>query len=154
MFNVTSQIFNLIFQNFGLKLALMKKWYVQRFVERNTDKSYVTLKKSAGMRTCTRKCVRVKQLLMQYPPNGHVRNIKLFPHRSRTDTCIYISIGDILSTCYKCTTLAINHKLNVSGHMSIRTFFLGLVCGTHAKRLYVSVPLCMLSLLNSFVLQF
>jgi hypothetical protein len=31
---------------------------------------------------------------------------------------------DILSTYYKCTLLAITHKLNASGHMLIWTFFL------------------------------
>jgi hypothetical protein len=32
-------------------------------------------------------------------------------------------IEDILSTYYKCTISAITHKLNVSGHMLIWTFF-------------------------------
>jgi hypothetical protein len=42
-------------------------------------------------------------------------------------------MGDILSTYYKCILSAITHKLNVSGHMLICTFFLVLVCGTRAK---------------------
>jgi hypothetical protein len=42
-------------------------------------------------------------------------------------------VENILSIYYKCTPSAITHKLNVSGHMMIWTFFLGLVCGTHAQ---------------------
>jgi hypothetical protein len=42
---------------------------------------------------------------------------------------------DILSTYYKCPLSAITHKLNVSGHMSIWTVFLILLCGTRARSL-------------------
>jgi hypothetical protein len=42
---------------------------------------------------------------------------------------------DILDTYYKCTFSAITHKLNVSGHMLMWTFFLVLVCGTRAQSL-------------------
>jgi hypothetical protein len=48
-------------------------------------------------------------------------------------------ISCIFSTYYKCTLSAIAHKLNVSGHMLIRTFFLLSVCGTRAQNF--SAPL-------------
>jgi hypothetical protein len=35
-----------------------------------------------------------------------------------------LNLKDILSTYYKCTLSALIHKLNVSGHMLIWTFFL------------------------------
>jgi hypothetical protein len=44
---------------------------------------------------------------------------------------------DILSTYYKCILSAITHKLNVSGHMLVWTFFV-LVCGTLAQSLSAS----------------
>jgi hypothetical protein len=44
-----------------------------------------------------------------------------------------------LSTYYKCNLLDITHKLNVSEHILIRTFFLHLVCGIRARSL--SAPL-------------
>jgi hypothetical protein len=47
-------------------------------------------------------------------------------------------VEDILRTYYKCTLSAITHKLNVSGHMLIWTFFLVLVCGTRAQNLSAS----------------
>jgi hypothetical protein len=40
---------------------------------------------------------------------------------------------DILNTYYKCTLSTVTHKLNVSGHMLIRTFFLVFVCETRAR---------------------
>jgi hypothetical protein len=52
----------------------------------------------------------------------------------RVEGCI-ISHGDILSTYYKCVLSVINHKLNVSGHMLMGTFFLALVYGTYAQNL-------------------
>jgi hypothetical protein len=42
---------------------------------------------------------------------------------------------DVLSTYCKCTLLAINHKLNISGHILIWTFFLVLECGTRVQSL-------------------
>jgi hypothetical protein len=36
---------------------------------------------------------------------------------------------------YKCTLSAVTHKLNVFGHMLIQTFFLVLLCETHAQSL-------------------
>jgi hypothetical protein len=36
---------------------------------------------------------------------------------------------------FKCTLSTITHKLNVSGHILIWTFFLLLICGTHAQSL-------------------
>jgi hypothetical protein len=42
---------------------------------------------------------------------------------------------DILSTYYKRTPSAVTHKLNISCHMLIWTFFLVLVCGTRAQSL-------------------
>jgi hypothetical protein len=45
---------------------------------------------------------------------------------------------DILNTYYICTLYAISHKLNISGHMLIRTYFLVLECGTRTQSL--SVP--------------
>jgi hypothetical protein len=45
-------------------------------------------------------------------------------------------IEDILSTHYKSTLSAVTHKLNVSGHMLIRTLFLALVFGIRAQSLY------------------
>jgi hypothetical protein len=45
---------------------------------------------------------------------------------------------NILSTYYECTLSAGTHKLNVSGHMLIRTFVLVLVCGTRAQSLSAS----------------
>jgi hypothetical protein len=42
---------------------------------------------------------------------------------------------DILGAHYKCILSAINHKLNVSGHILIRTFFLVLVCATRGQSL-------------------
>jgi hypothetical protein len=47
-------------------------------------------------------------------------------------------MGDILSTCNIRAISAINHRLNVPGHMLIWAFFLSLVCGTRAQNL--SVP--------------
>jgi hypothetical protein len=44
-------------------------------------------------------------------------------------------IKNILSTFYKCPLSTLTHKLNISGHIWIRTFFLVLVCGTHAPSL-------------------
>jgi hypothetical protein len=44
-------------------------------------------------------------------------------------------LEDILSIYYKCTLSDITHKLNVSGHTLIWTFFHVLVCGTRAQRL-------------------
>jgi hypothetical protein len=38
--------------------------------------------------------------------------------------------GGRFSTFHKCTLSAITHKLNVSGYISIWTFFLALECGT------------------------
>jgi hypothetical protein len=49
-----------------------------------------------------------------------------------------ILMEDILSTYYKCTLSAIIHKLKVSGHVSIWTFFLVSECGTRAQSLSVS----------------
>jgi hypothetical protein len=42
---------------------------------------------------------------------------------------------NILSACCKYTLSAVTHKWNVSGHMLIWTFFLGLVCGTRIQSL-------------------
>jgi hypothetical protein len=42
---------------------------------------------------------------------------------------------EILSTRYKCVLSAVNHKLSVSGHMFIRTYFLVLICGTRVQNL-------------------
>jgi hypothetical protein len=56
---------------------------------------------------------RVKQPLMQCPPNDHERNIYLFPHLSRQRERRDVSrralnlIEDILRTCYKRTLSAI-----------------------------------------------
>jgi hypothetical protein len=44
-----------------------------------------------------------------------------------------ITNTDILSTYYKCTFSAVTHKLHVSGHVLIWTFFLVSVCGTRAQ---------------------
>jgi hypothetical protein len=50
---------------------------------------------------------------------------------------------DIPSTYYKPTLSARTHKLNVSGHMLIWTFFIALVCGTRAQVcLHLLVTLC------------
>jgi hypothetical protein len=50
--------------------------------------------------------------------------------------CALNLMEDILSTYDNCTLSATNHKLNVSGHMLIRTFFLNLVWGTRAQSLF------------------
>jgi hypothetical protein len=42
---------------------------------------------------------------------------------------------DILSTYYKCTLSALIHKLNVSRHILIWTFFLVFLCGIRAQNL-------------------
>jgi hypothetical protein len=48
-----------------------------------------------------------------------------------------------LSTYYKCTLSAITHKLNVSGHILIWTFFVVLVCELVPKNFpHLSVPSC------------
>jgi hypothetical protein len=50
---------------------------------------------------------------------------------------------DILNSYYKCTLSAVNHKLNVSGHMLIRTFFLFWYVELLPKiYLHLSVTLC------------
>jgi hypothetical protein len=41
-----------------------------------------------------------------------------------------------LSTNYKCTLSDISHKLDVSGHMLLWTFFLVLVRGTRAENVF------------------
>jgi hypothetical protein len=43
---------------------------------------------------------------------------------------------DTLRTYYKCALSAVHHKLNVSRHKLIWTFFLVLVCGIRAQRLF------------------
>jgi hypothetical protein len=42
---------------------------------------------------------------------------------------------DILSTYYKRILSAVNHKLNVSGHLLTWSYFLVLICGTRAQNL-------------------
>jgi hypothetical protein len=49
--------------------------------------------------------------------------------------CALNLMEGILSTYYKCTLSAVTHKLNVSGHILIWTFFLVLVCGIRAQSL-------------------
>jgi hypothetical protein len=42
---------------------------------------------------------------------------------------------EVLSTCCECILSAISHKVNVSGHMLMCTFFLVLVYGNRAQSL-------------------
>jgi hypothetical protein len=58
---------------------------------------------------------------------------------------------DILSPYYKCFLLAITHKLSVSGHILISTFF-GLVCGTGGHSL--STPFSYTLYVSSTCLSF
>jgi hypothetical protein len=62
---------------------------------------------------------------------------------------------DILCPYYKCTISSVIHKLNISGHMLIRKFFLVWVCGSRAQCLSYTLTLyiatsCFLSIIRSF----